>query len=185
MTTNQPQGPNVGLNPQNVSLAYLFLRIIFGISFFNAGFTRLFDIPGFMDAMAGAMADAWMPEALVRITAVGVVFVELIVGALLILGLFTRGAAIAGFCLMAVLMYGVTIVQDWGTAGSQLIYNVIFFILLAGVTFNRYSLDAMLFGSKAEGTPGERPLENAMRFVLGKQKRDRSKYKPTHLSKNL
>ena len=45
---------------------------------------------------------------------------------------------------MAVLMYGVTIIQNWDAASSQLIYNIVLFILLAGLNFNRISVDSWL-----------------------------------------
>ncbi len=55
--------------------------------------------------------------------------------------LFSNAAC---FILMAVLMYGITIIQNWDGAGSQLIYNIVLFILLAGLNFNRISVDAWL-----------------------------------------
>ena len=134
-----------GLKATDVAWAYVLLRIVVGINYFNHGFTRMGNIPGFMDAMVGAMEGAWMPEPLVRLTAVFVSPVELIFGLFLILGLFTRISLIVLFVLMAILMYGVTIVQNWDSASSQLIYNIVLFILLAGVGYNRFALDNVLF----------------------------------------
>lgn len=135
---------NLGLNKRDIVAAYTLLRIVVGINYFNHGATRIFNIPGFMDAMVNTMQDSWIPEFLVRINAALVPPVELIVGALITIGLFTRGALIACFILMIVLMYGVTIIQNWDTAGSQLIYNIVLFILLAGLNFNRISVDGWL-----------------------------------------
>ena len=45
---------------------------------------------------------------------------------------------------MLVLMYGVTIVQNWGVASSQLIYNIVLFILLAGMGYNQVSIDTIM-----------------------------------------
>ena len=59
----------LGLRAADISLAYVLLRIVVGINYFNHGFTRMGNIPGFMDAMVGAMAGSWMPEPLVRFTA--------------------------------------------------------------------------------------------------------------------
>ena len=135
-----------GLKFADVSNAYVLLRVIVGINYFNHGFTRMGNIPGFMDAMVGAMDGSWMPEPLVRLTAFFVSPVELIAGLFLILGLFTRISLIVLFVLMAILMYGVTIVQNWDAASSQLIYNVVLFILLAGASYNRFALDNVFFG---------------------------------------
>ncbi|MEM8676951.1 MAG: DoxX family protein [Cyanobacteria bacterium P01_G01_bin.67] len=135
---------NISLKTRDIVAAYTLLRIVVGINYFNHGATRIFNVPGFMDAMVNTMQASWIPEFLVRINAALVPPVELIVGALMIFGLFTRGALIACFILMAVLMYGITIIQNWDTAGSQLIYNIVLFILLAGVNFDRISVDAWL-----------------------------------------
>ncbi|NER82883.1 MAG: DoxX family protein [Leptolyngbya sp. SIO1D8] len=150
-----------------------------GINFFNHGFTRMGNIPGFMNAMAGAMAGAWMPEFLVRITAFLVSPVELIFGFLLIVGLFTRISLIVIFVLMAILMYGVTIVQNWDTASSQLIYNIVLFILLAGVGYNRFALDNVFFrGDRTqESSPSEdRPAQEVMRFGYWRRPHRQRKY---------
>ena len=135
---------NLGLKTIDIIAAYTLLRIVVGINYFNHGATRIFNIPSFMDSMVNTMQDSWIPEFLVRINAALVPPVELVVGALMIIGLFTRGALIACFVLMAILMYGITIVQNWDGASSQLIYNVVLFILLAGLNFNRISVDNWL-----------------------------------------
>jgi thiosulfate dehydrogenase [quinone] large subunit len=167
-----------GPRQRDIVLAYTLLRIIVGINYFNHGFTRLGNLPGFMDSMVSAMKAAWMPEFLVRINAALVPPTELIIGVLLILGLFTRGALIAALILMTILMYGVTIVQNWDTAGSQLVYDLILAILLASVGYNRISLDQMIFGKKEESSvPSEkRPVGGVMRFVRRIVKRPRRGY---------
>ena len=147
MLENKPKTQNktnFGVRTIDIVAAYTLLRIVVGINYFNHGATRIFNIPGFMDSMVTTMQDSWIPEFLVRINAALVPPVELIVGALITIGLFTRTALIACFVLMAVLMYGITIIQNWDGAGSQLIYNVVLFILLAGVSFDRISVDAWL-----------------------------------------
>ncbi|MDJ0634567.1 MAG: DoxX family protein [Xenococcaceae cyanobacterium MO_188.B29] len=142
--THTKHKTSLGLRTIDIVAAYTLLRIVVGINYFNHGATRIFNIPGFMDAMVNTMQDSWIPEFLVRINAALVPPVELIVGALITIGLFTRSALIACFILMIVLMYGVTITQKWDVASSQLIYNIVLFILLAGVGFDRISVDAWL-----------------------------------------
>ena len=158
---------SLGVKSADISLAYALLRVIVGINYFNHGVTRLGNIPGFIDAMVSAMEEAWMPEPLVRITAFFVSPVELVVGLFLILGLSTRVSLIVTFVLMAILMYGVTIVQNWDVASSQLIYNIVLFILLAGLGYNRFALDNVFFGGDRSGesaSSGERPAQGVMRF---------------------
>ena len=147
MLENQPNlknQTNLGLKTRDIVAAYTLLRIVVGINYFNHGATRIFNIPGFMDAMVNTMEPSWIPEFLVRINAALVPIVELIVGALMIIGFWTRSALIACFILMAILMYGITIIQNWDGASSQLIYNFVLFILLAGLSFNRISVDGWL-----------------------------------------
>jgi thiosulfate dehydrogenase (quinone) large subunit len=42
---------------------------------------------------------------------------------------------------MIILKMGVTSVQNWGAATSQISYGLVLFILLAGHSFNIYSID--------------------------------------------
>ncbi len=134
-------GKEIKLRRSDVVIAYTFLRLVFGVNFFNHGFTRIGNIPGFAESMVGLFKETFVPAILIRIPAYLIPPVELAIGLLLILGLATRGALIAGFSLMIVLMAGVTLLQDWDTATSQLIYCLVFFILLAANSFNTVSLD--------------------------------------------
>ena len=95
--TQVKRSNNLSLKVRDVVAAYTLLRIIVGINYFNHGVTRIFNIPGFMDAMVKVMQDSWIPEFLVRINAALVPPVELIVGALMIIGFWTRGALISCF----------------------------------------------------------------------------------------
>ncbi|MGB3691628.1 MAG: DoxX family protein [Spirulinaceae cyanobacterium] len=132
---------NLGLRRGDIILAYTFLRLIVGINYFNHGFTRLGNIPDFVAGMVDKFQGTFIPEILIRINAALVPPVELIVGLLITIGLLTRSALIACFALMLILMYGVTLVQDWQVAGGQLTYNLALFILLAGLGFNTISVD--------------------------------------------
>ncbi len=147
MLDSQPNLKNsnsIILRNQDIIAAYTLLRIVVGINYFNHGATRIFNIPGFIDSMVTTMQESWIPEFLVRINAGLVPPVELIVGVLITIGFLTRGALIACFILMIILMYGITIIQNWSGASSQLIYNIVLFILLAGLNFNRISVDYWL-----------------------------------------
>lgn len=134
------------LRPRDIVLAYTLLRIILGLNFFNHGFVRLGNIPGFADSMVELFqeADTFLPDALVWAPALLVPIIELISGFCITLGLATRPALIVGFSLMAMLMYGITLLQNWTGATSQLVYCLVFFTLLAGHGFNRISIDRIL-----------------------------------------
>ncbi|EAZ92008.1 DoxX family protein [Crocosphaera chwakensis] len=136
--------PQISLRTKDIVAAYTLLRIVVGVNYFNHGFTRIFDVPSFINRMVNTMQDSGIPEFLVRINAGLVPPVELIVGVLITVGFLTRSALIACFVLMIILMYGITIIQNWDGASSQLIYNIILFILLAGLNFNKVSVDNWL-----------------------------------------
>ena len=140
--------PKISLRTKDIVAAYTLLRIVVGLNYFNHGFTRIFDVPSFINAMVITMKDSGIPEFLVRINAGLVPPVELIVGALITVGFLTRSALIACFILMIILMYGITMIQNWDGASGQLIYNIVLFILLAGVNFNRISVDTWLKNRK-------------------------------------
>ena len=63
-------------------------------------------------------------------------------GALLVVGLWTRPALLVGSLVMVALTWGVVLKQDWPVAGLQLTYSIAFFLLLFFCEYNRFSLDA-------------------------------------------
>lgn len=151
----------VGLRRKDIAAAYVLLRILFGIGFFNIGLGKIGGIGGFANAMVERFKDTFLPAELVRATAAIVPPLEVVVGLLLILGLFTRGALIAGFILMAILHAGVTLLKDWDTAANQLIYCIIFFLLLAGAGFNAFSVDQWLSHRRNKGDADDRLSSDA------------------------
>jgi len=115
--------------------AYLLLRVLTALDFFMHGFARIFTgthLSGFAQGMVKNMASTPLPPTLTLATGYAVPCVELLVGTLLLLGIFTRAALATAFLLMFVLMFGVTLKQDWATAGSQLLYGLVLAILLFG-----------------------------------------------------
>jgi thiosulfate dehydrogenase (quinone) large subunit len=104
--------PNTGLKSNDLALAHLGLRLLVGVNFFNHGFTRIGNIPGFVEETVKTLAGSYFPEPLVRINAFLVPIIELVVGILITLGLATRLALVVTFGLMVMLMMGVTSVQN-------------------------------------------------------------------------
>lgn len=162
MATSQPV---VGLRRKDIVVAYVLLRILFGIGFFNIGLGKIGGIGGFANAMAEQFKDTFLPAPLVQATAAIVPPLELAIGVLLIFGLFTRGALIAGFVLMMILHAGVTLLKDWNTAANQLIYCIIFFLLLAGVGFNAFSVDQWLSRKRQESPEPDTVMSDIASFT--------------------
>ena len=125
-TQNQPA-------TRDQRLAYVFLRVFTGFDFFGHGFARIFTgthLAGFAQGMAKSMAAAPLPPQLVLATGYVVPCVELIVGILLLTGVFVREALLTASRLMLVLIFGVTMKQDWNVAGQQLLYALVLALLL-------------------------------------------------------
>ncbi len=125
----------------DLSLAHALLRLGLGINLFTHGLVRLPILAGFTHHLEATMAKTWLPLPLVTATGYAIPFVELLVGGLLILGLFLRPALILGSLLMLVLTLGVCLAQNWTVASEQLIYLFLFTALLATARCDRYSLD--------------------------------------------
>jgi thiosulfate dehydrogenase (quinone) large subunit len=113
--------------------AYVLFRLLTGLDFFGHGFARIFTgshLLGFAQGMVKNMASTPLPASLTLATGYVVPCVELVIGVLLLLGLFTRLALTLAFLLMFVLLFGITLKQDWNVATQQLMYGLVLFILL-------------------------------------------------------
>jgi thiosulfate dehydrogenase [quinone] large subunit len=112
-------------------IAYVLLRLALGVDFLGHGSIRLLHgNAAFAQWMVKHMAEAPLPSAFVYGFGWLLPFLEAALGLLLIAGLLTRWALIAGSLLMISLLVGVALMQDWAMAGLQLSYCLIFSILL-------------------------------------------------------
>jgi thiosulfate dehydrogenase [quinone] large subunit len=80
--------------------------------------------------MIKQMAETPLPPTLVSLFGHIVPWIELILSALLILGLFTRWTLTASMLFMTALTFGITLKQDWPAAGLQLGYGFVIFALM-------------------------------------------------------
>lgn len=135
-------------------VAYGFLRITFGVDICFHGVSRLLgDHAAFLAYLNQVMGQAVLvPRSSIPVFAAILPWVEALVGVLILVGLFTRAALIAGFTVMVVLMVGITLAQDWSVAGLQVIYCLAYFVLLTYCDRNFYSLDQLLRRSEARET---------------------------------
>lgn len=102
--------------------AYLLTRLTIGTSFFGHGLVRLPKLDTFVTHMAAPFEHSILPHALVVAFGYVLPFVEFGVGLLLLPGLFTRQAAIAGIIVMMMLIFGSTSIENFGVLDSQLIH---------------------------------------------------------------
>lgn len=173
-----------GLRLKDIAIAYLLLRVLIGVNFFNHGFTRIGNIPEFAEATVKQLANSYFPEFLVRINSYLIPPVELVVGVLITLGLLTRSALVVTSAVMVMLMLGVTSVQNWETATAQLIYGLVLFVLLASSGYNIYSIDGWKKNRQTSSNSVEGHGKSGVEFFVNSfwSKRQRRKRLPTSTS---
>jgi thiosulfate dehydrogenase [quinone] large subunit len=127
------------------SLAYALLRISLGINFAGHGLIRIHNgVAAFAQTTAEHLAKSPLPSTLTYAFSYAIPFLEAILGLTLILGVFTRISLVCGAVFMMLLTVGVTANQQWDLASQQLLYSVVFFLLLFFLDENNLSLDNAL-----------------------------------------
>ena len=124
-------------------LAYALLRLTLGINIFVHGAVRLPALGTFVEGMVRQFADTPLPGVAVRLFALSLPFLEAGVGLLLIVGLWTRWALVAGALEIAALVFGTALRSDWETLGIQMLYAIIYYVLLAGRAYDYFALDTL------------------------------------------
>jgi len=134
--------PKPIVNPNGRELAYLLLRLTLGINIFMHGLARILaGLSPFAAEMVKQFASTSMPPNFVHAFAIALPWSELFIGLFILLGLWTRTALALGALEIVVLTFGISLTQNWSVAGLQLIYAVVYAILLAFGEYNRWSLD--------------------------------------------
>lgn len=127
----------------NQVLAYTMFRLFMGLNMFMHGAVRLGPNYGeFITWTQGVFAESWLPMWLVTLEARLIPGVEIAIGVLLFLGLKTRVALIMAIVLMATLVFGMNVVQNWELVNRHVIYVIAFYLLLHNLEFNQRSIDA-------------------------------------------
>jgi thiosulfate dehydrogenase (quinone) large subunit len=129
----------------DAALGYLLLRATIGTNIFIHGVSRILAGPShFADALVPSFQHTVLPAGFVRLFAMAVPWAESIVGLLVLVGIGTRVALVAGSLLSLVLTFGATLNQDWESAGLQLVYATVYASLLAFRHHNSFSADGLL-----------------------------------------
>jgi thiosulfate dehydrogenase [quinone] large subunit len=125
--------------------SFLLLRLGIGISMFGHGLVRLPKLAGFSQWMVTSFEKSLLPNAIVTPFSYALPILEFGIGTLLILGLLTKQALLAGSIVMLLLLLGTTLIENWEALPSQLIHLVFFAILIQFISSNTWSLDYFLF----------------------------------------
>lgn len=136
-------GKSVFASVGDWELAYALFRFTLGVNIFFHGAMRLITgLEAWVNFQAPAFADSpllpmWAVTAFLTVLPV----VEVILGALLALGLCTRFALLAGFAMIFVLVFGNLTRQEWGTVGNNMHYILYYALLIAFYRYNCFALD--------------------------------------------
>ncbi len=126
------------------ALSYAVLRITIGCVFLFFGIGKF--VTGVAVTAQGfqhAFAKTWLPEFSVHAFAVCLPFLEVTLGALLILGLFTACVAVFTALLIAMLTIGVVVEGNPQSVILNLTCGVILYLLQLRIEDNQFSLDRL------------------------------------------
>jgi thiosulfate dehydrogenase [quinone] large subunit len=128
-------------------LAFFTLRLALGINELMHGVTRIFmgaGLGGFLAFTQNQFKDAPLPVWQVRAFATVVPICELIIGVLLILGLWTRWALVLAAVLMMGIIFGTAVRGDWQLVFLQMFYSLLYALMLMWRRYDVWSVDAMM-----------------------------------------
>jgi thiosulfate dehydrogenase [quinone] large subunit len=131
--------------------AYALLRITLGVIFLFYGVGKFM---GGIDNFVGGMNQHFagkLPTVMVTPFAYVLPFAEVTLGALILIGLFSRFALVLSGLLLVGLTFGTVMLGEAPTVAHNLQYALVNFILLWLVDLNQYSLDSLLRRKTAPG----------------------------------
>ncbi|MBB6127902.1 DoxX family protein [Mucilaginibacter lappiensis] len=124
--------------------SFLLLRLAIGASMLGHGLVRLPKLQTFSHWMVGSFAKSILPQALVIPFSYVLPIAEFIIGLLVITGLFTKPALMAGSLVMIILVFGTCMIENWEALPSQLIHVAFFTMLLQFISSNTWAIDQLL-----------------------------------------
>src|SRR5947207_13201872 len=132
----------------NRAWAVLFARLVLGLIFFMAGVWKVFSLGPLNHARKYFLpfADTFLPVWSLWAVGVAIPFVELIAGALVILGLRTREALIALGFVLAIVTFGHLLKEPLYEFHTHVIPRLalLLFVLLLPSRDDRFSIDYLL-----------------------------------------
>jgi len=133
--------------------AYFILRFSLGLNMFVHGTGRLYQglhgwVANTEKLFIGNILPMWLVHGFLTILP----FMEAAIGVLLVLGLWTHWALVWEGFVMIILVFGMGLRADFvaqpsnasAVVAQQMIYLLTFYVLLAMVNYNRFSVDTIL-----------------------------------------
>ena len=123
-------------------IAYALLRAVTGTNLLMHGVSRLLvGSQSFAAHLTEQFAHSPLPEAMVRGFGSVLPPIEGLIGLLLLIGWKTRWTLIVASLLMLVLTFGSALLQNWSATETQLMYALVFSVLLFLRRYNAWSVD--------------------------------------------
>ena len=135
----------VNINTRDI--AYALTRVTYGVIFLFYGIGKFIMGIGTVVGNMNQQFSGKLPAILVMPFAYVLPFGEMIAGALILLGLYTRAGLILSGLLLIGLTFGVVMLGRADGVAHNLIFVLVNFLLLWFIDVNRLSLDG-LFGRK-------------------------------------
>jgi thiosulfate dehydrogenase [quinone] large subunit len=129
--------------PRNLQIAYALFRLTLGLDIFLHGAMRFVTGVGAWEANQAKLFETTiLPMPLVHGFLLSLPILEIIIGGLTIIGLYTRFALVAGAVMILSLVFGTGIRQDWNTVGSQMLYAAYYYFMIARLEDNWLAIDS-------------------------------------------
>ena len=131
--------------PRDAILGYTLLRVVIGVNILSHGISRILTGP---TAYAATLVTQFQSTPLANWLVSGfgnaLPWIEALLGVLILLGIKLRWTLLLAGALLAILTYGVCLIQQWEAAALQLIYASIYAALLILRRWNVISIDGWL-----------------------------------------
>ncbi|QNK78944.1 MULTISPECIES: DoxX family protein [Winogradskyella] len=124
--------------------SYLIIRLALGLSMFGHGLVRMPKLQKFSEGLVASFENSMLPELLTVPFSYVLPIAELIFGLGVLLGLFTRISAIAIGIVLLSLVFGSTLVENWGAITAQFIHIGFVAYIIHHVKDNSYAIDNVI-----------------------------------------
>lgn len=124
-------------------LAHAMLRVTLGVNIFLHGVVRLPKLDAFVSAVVTQFSGTVLPPWLVGAYAASLPFAEAAVGLLILLGLWLRSTLLVGASIMVSLVFGTALREQWNTLAVQMLYALIYYVLLRDLGNDAWSIDRL------------------------------------------
>ena len=122
---------------------YVLLRLVLGVVFLFYGINKFqTGVGATIDQMARQFERTFLPTIAIKAVGATLPSVEIVVGILLVAGLFTRAALVVAGLVLLALSAGLAVLGNAPTVATNLLFLLVVYVLLSHEEDNVLSLDA-------------------------------------------